>query len=353
MVSKFFLVVVNIIHKPKEGVFNRDKSDKDYCYWSLRAIIKKWPAWLARQLNLPILETIVFKVLGVKTSFSNSLNEGWVDCEFIEFGKNVKIGQGSIIMSNIIIKDKLIIKKVIFHDNIIIGAHSVILPGTNIESNSIIESTSMTSINQHVKGNASYSGSPAKQIYLNNVVTNKTLIEQKLFESDDKDKYDDEILKTQEKELGLPFHLYIASGWIIAGGSFIVPGFLFIWFLYDFLIPGLLLLPLSLTSLLDFWIIIRMLITPLIFIALYLFHLFFIVLFTRWFYRFADKRGPTQGVFDRNLDVGTTALDYYHFRSFLFKYPIFAVIRSPFPWLLNWELRFIGSNKIGKGTVFE
>ncbi|GAG59440.1 unnamed protein product, partial [marine sediment metagenome] len=43
------------------------------------------------------------------------ITEGWVDCEFIEFGKNVKIGQGSIIMSNIIIKDKLIIKKVILH----------------------------------------------------------------------------------------------------------------------------------------------------------------------------------------------------------------------------------------------
>ena len=67
----------------------------------------------------------------------------------------------------------------------------------------------------------------------------------------------------------------------------------------------------------------------------------------------ADKRGPNQGVFDRNLDETSKALDYYHFRSFLFKYPIFAFIRSPFPWLLNWELRFIGSNKVGKGTVFE
>ena len=67
----------------------------------------------------------------------------------------------------------------------------------------------------------------------------------------------------------------------------------------------------------------------------------------------ADKRGPNQGVFDRNLDESSKALNYYHFRSFLFKYPISAVIRSPFPWLLNWELRFIGSNKVGKGTVFE
>ncbi len=67
----------------------------------------------------------------------------------------------------------------------------------------------------------------------------------------------------------------------------------------------------------------------------------------------ADKRGPTQGVFDRNLDQNSHMLNYYHFRSFLFKYPVFAFIRSPFPWLLNWELRFIGSNKVGKGTIFE
>ena len=96
-----------------------------------------------------------------------------------------------------------------------------------------------------------------------------------------------------------------------------------------------------------------MLITPAIFIGIYLLHLFFVALFTRWFYRYVDKRGPSQGVFDRNLDKSTKALDYYHFRSFLLKYPIFAFIRSPFPWLINWELRFIGSNKIGKGTVIE
>jgi hypothetical protein len=99
--------------------------------------------------------------------------------------------------------------------------------------------------------------------------------------------------------------------------------------------------------------IVILLFTPLILICLYLLHIFFIALLTRWFYRIADERGPNQGVFDRNLDESSRALDYYHFRSFLFKYPIFAIIRSPFPWLLNWELRFIGSNKVGKGTVLE
>jgi hypothetical protein len=62
---------------------------------------------------------------------------------------------------------------------------------------------------------------------------------------------------------------------------------------------------------------------------------------------------PNYGVFDRNLDQESNALDYYHFESFLFKYPIFAFIRSPFPWLIKWELRFLGSNEVGTGSTIE
>ncbi|MFX1276184.1 MAG: hypothetical protein ACFFAT_14230, partial [Promethearchaeota archaeon] len=151
----------------------------------------------------------------------------------------------------------------------------------------------------------------------------------------------------------VPFHKYVLSGFFIIGASFILPGFLFILYFYGFLVPNVFSLNFSFELILTYEILFYILLTPIIFIGIYLLHLFFVALFTRWFYRYVDKRGPSQGVFDRNLDVTTTALDYYHFRSFLLKYPVFAVIRSPFPWLINWELRFIGSNKIGKGTVIE
>ncbi len=342
----------NLIHKPKEGIFLRDKKDKDYCYWSLRAVINKWPIWLARQLNIPLFETLALKIFGVKTSFSNSLNEGWVDCEFIEFGKNVKIGQGSLVMSNIIIKDKLIIKKVIIKDNVIVGAHSCVTPGTIIESNVVLEAISMTSINQHLESNSIYSGNPAKKI-MNKPIIDKENLEKLIFEKSDSERYDEQNLRAQSKGLSVPFQAYISSGWFITGGSYILPGFLFMLFVYGVLIPNLLTIPFSFKLLLDLKIIIILLITPLIFVGLYLLHLFFVALFTRWIYRFADKRGPAQGIFDRNLSEHSRMLDYYHFRSFLMKYPVFAIIRSPFPWLLKWELRFIGSNKIGKGTVLE
>ena len=97
VVAKIFLVFANLFHKPKEGVFDISKKDKDYASWSLRAVIRKWPIWLARQLSLPSLEKLVTKFLGVKLSFSSSIHEAWIDSEFVQIGKNVKLGQGCIL----------------------------------------------------------------------------------------------------------------------------------------------------------------------------------------------------------------------------------------------------------------
>ncbi len=353
IIAKIFLIFINILHKPKEGTFLRDRDDKDYCYWSLRAVVRKWPIWLARQLSLPLLEILVLKILGVRTSFSNSLYKGWIDCEFIEFGKNIKVGQGSFIISNIIIQDKLIIKRVSIEDNVIIGANAIVMPGTVIESNTILDTISMTKINQHLEKNSTYHGSPAVKMENIQLFGKKDQYEQTIFDKKRNENYNMENLKAHVKEFSVPFHFYIIAGWVIIGFSFILPGFFFFLFLFGFLIPNLFSTTLYLRLLLNPIIIAILFLSPIIIIGLYLIHLFFIALFTKWFYTIADKRGPSQGVFDRNLDESSKVLNYYHFRSFLFKYPIFAFVRSPFPWLINWELRFLGSNKIGKGTVFE
>jgi len=111
LVSKIFLLITNLIHPPQEGVFYFNKDDKDFCYWSLRAVIKKWPIWLSRQLSLPFFEILAYKIFGVKTNFKNALHDGWVDCELVTLGKNVRIGQGTVIMSNLIVKDRLILNE--------------------------------------------------------------------------------------------------------------------------------------------------------------------------------------------------------------------------------------------------
>ncbi|MEJ2278250.1 MAG: DapH/DapD/GlmU-related protein [Candidatus Lokiarchaeota archaeon] len=141
----------------------RETSNKDYCYWSIRNTIKKWPIWLSHKFPFPFLDNICLKVFGVKTKFSNSLFEGWIDTEFIDIGNNVVLGQGSIIQSSIVIGNLLIIRKTKIGDNVRIGAHSVVMPGTKIGNNSILAASSTTTVAQELEENMIYLGIPAKK----------------------------------------------------------------------------------------------------------------------------------------------------------------------------------------------
>ena len=195
--AKVMLIIINFLHKPREGIFLRDNSDRDYRFWSLRNVIKKWPIWLSHKFPVPFLDNICFKVFGVKTKFSNSLFEGWVDCEFIEFGKGVIIGKSSIIQSSLIVGSNLIIKKTIIGDNAHIGAHTVVMPGTHIGKNCILAASSATTVDQYLEPNWIYIGLPAKK-YRKNPFFEENL-ENKITHVIDTDALQAEIFKTYEK----------------------------------------------------------------------------------------------------------------------------------------------------------
>lgn len=165
--AKLLLVIVNLIHKPQEGVFLRHHSDKDYRYWSLRSTIKKWPLWLSHKFPFPFLDNICLKVFGIKTKYSNSLFEGFIDTEFIEFGKHVVVGQSAIIQSTVIVGNLFIIRKTIIEDDAVIGAHSVVMPGTHMKKNTILAGSSMTTVGQELEEDWIYLGAPAKKFKKN------------------------------------------------------------------------------------------------------------------------------------------------------------------------------------------
>jgi acetyltransferase-like isoleucine patch superfamily enzyme len=203
--AKILLVIVNKIHKPTEGVFQRDASNKDYRYWSLRNTIKRWPVWLAHKFPFPFLDNVCFKAFGVKTKFTNSLFEGWVDCEFIEFGKNVVVGQGSIVQSSVIIGNLIIIRKTIIEDDVRIGAHAVIMPGTHIGKRSVLAANSVTTVSQNLEEGWIYLGVPAKKYKKNRFFEDG--LENVLGHVDDVDelrkKYEDLYIKRYDTHHGI------------------------------------------------------------------------------------------------------------------------------------------------------
>ncbi|MHA1294469.1 MAG: acyltransferase [Promethearchaeota archaeon] len=161
--SKLFLIILDLIHKPKEGLFKIDKKDRDYYFFTLRVIIKKYVFWVWNNFCFPWASNLAFKICGMKADFKSTLFDGWSDVEFIEFGRNIMLGQGAVVLSSIIIGDRLLVKKVIIGDHVVIGGNAVIAPGTIIGRNSTIGVWCVTHINQVLEPDWIYIGKPARK----------------------------------------------------------------------------------------------------------------------------------------------------------------------------------------------
>ncbi|MFW9829543.1 MAG: hypothetical protein ACFFEY_18360 [Candidatus Thorarchaeota archaeon] len=155
-----------------------------------------------------------------------------------------------------------------------------------------------------------------------------------------------------KEEISLKLHLWLPLFFVIYFCSFLIPSVIFITYIMLFYLPYFL----EVSNFIDLFTnlpsLIASLTIPLVIITCYLIHLFIVALITRWFYNISERKSPSKsGIIPRNIPSKT--LDHYHFRSFIIKYPKNAFSRGPFPWLLNWMYNFVGTNKIGKGSVIE
>ena len=158
---KLLLILINLFHKPKEGIFLIHKGNRDYEFWCLRIELKKIAIWIANNCPLPWIDTLAFRWFGVKIDFSSHLQDAWCDVEFIHFGRKVMVGQGAVVLSSMIVGKYLIIKQVIFDDYVVIGGQATIAPGTIIGKDTVIGALSTTNFHQFLEDSWIYFGIPA------------------------------------------------------------------------------------------------------------------------------------------------------------------------------------------------
>ncbi|MFW9972893.1 MAG: acyltransferase, partial [Candidatus Odinarchaeota archaeon] len=165
--SKLLLIIINLIHKPKEGIFKAEKGNPDFEFWCLRTELKKIVLWLMRNWPLPWIDILAFKWFGIKMSLSSTLHDSWCDSEFIRFGRRVIVGQGASVMSSMVIGKYLIIKEVIFDDYVMIGGHAIIAPGSIVGKDSIVGALSTTTYDQILDPGWIYFGIPVIKLKKN------------------------------------------------------------------------------------------------------------------------------------------------------------------------------------------
>lgn len=208
--SKLLLIFINLLHQPREGVFLAEIGDKDYEFWMMRTELKKIALWFLRNSPLPWIDVIAFRWFGIRMDFSSHLNDAWCDAEFVDFGRNVLIGQGATVMSSMIVGKYLIIKRVIFEDYVLVGGQTTIAPGTIMRHDGFIGAISTTTYNQVLEPNWIYFGIPAIKLKKNkyaairrDIITKRSVDDQTKIEEttdvyidDDKKK----LIKTKDSE---------------------------------------------------------------------------------------------------------------------------------------------------------
>ena len=208
--SKMLLILVNLLHKPREGIFLAEIGDKDYEFWMMRIELKKIALWFLRNSPLPWIDIIAFRWFGIRIDFSSHLNDTWCDAEFIDFGRNVLVGQGATVMSSMVVGKYLIIKRVIFEDYVVVGALSAIAPGTIIRQDSLIGALSTTTYNQILDPNWIYFGIPGIKLKKNkyaqirrDIITQRNVDDETKIETIAEVNIDDDkkkLIKTGESE---------------------------------------------------------------------------------------------------------------------------------------------------------
>jgi len=199
--SKLFLVLINLIHKPKEGIFKAVKGDHDFEFWCLRTELKKIVFWLMRNWPLPWMDILAFKWFGINMTISSSLHDSWCDGEFINFGRRVLIGQGSTIMSSMVIGKYLIIKRVICDDYSLVGGHTTIAPGTIVGKDTFVSAISNTVYNQILEPGWIYMGIPVVKFKPNKYAeTRRAVIMKKDVDKEKKYEVEHEVNIEKEKE---------------------------------------------------------------------------------------------------------------------------------------------------------
>ncbi|MEJ2251377.1 MAG: hypothetical protein P8Y97_17210 [Candidatus Lokiarchaeota archaeon] len=358
LISKISLLLINKIHPPKEGIFRREKSNKDYYFWCLRSVIKKWTIWLTKFMPSQIFDIILLKIYGVNISFTSSIKNVVIDTEFISIGKNVSIGPNSYIRSSMIFSDFLILKEIKIKENVTIGSRVFISPGTIINKSTILNSFSVTKLNQILQENSFYNGYGAKKNDIEGGI-------HKLFDFALLEKFSNKTVKNDNIEMEKVnrtysnnkfmknFKINLLIFFLIYLFSYNVPLFILLIFNSEFLIPVLnnsFTLISVLSNVKSFLVI---LFTPVIYISLYFLHLLLVVMIVKIIYVTINRKTKKfhEGIY--HWSETKSDYKYYFVHSFLMRILKWKIQRSIFPWITKWCFSFIGNCKIGKNTVLE
>ncbi len=158
-------IAVSILEKRYpvvEGTFKRD--GKELRGYQARTYFKQFAVWLTRNSTFPWVDKIAYTMLGVHVGKTVVLHEAWVDTELVTIGDYCMVGMNSTVMSHCLYHDTYVARRTVIGEQTVIGAYSVLAPGTDVGHSCVIGANSSTLLNGQIESNFLYAGNPVRKM---------------------------------------------------------------------------------------------------------------------------------------------------------------------------------------------
>lgn len=156
--------ILRFISPPTDAIFSSSDNSIQCIAWKQTVFTYEWTASILTYVIPVILRPTFFRLLGAKLGKGVLIAGKIVEPQMVEIGDYSFTGEMSLLMAHALMKDTVVLKRIIIGDYVSVGAHAVIMPGVQIGNESIVAAGALVSMDTVIPPEEVWGGIPAKKI---------------------------------------------------------------------------------------------------------------------------------------------------------------------------------------------
>lgn len=156
--------ILRFISPPADAIFSSGDNSIQCIIWKQTVFAYEWTASILTYITPVILRPVLFQLLGAKFGKGVLIAGKIVEPQMVEIGDYSFTGEMSLLMAHALMKETVVLKRIIIGKYVSVGAHSVIMPGVRIGDESIVAAGALVSMDTVIPSGEVWGGIPARKI---------------------------------------------------------------------------------------------------------------------------------------------------------------------------------------------
>ncbi|TSA06305.1 MAG: acyltransferase [Deltaproteobacteria bacterium] len=156
--------ILRLICPFEDSVFSSNDQSLRCLLWKQTVFTYEWTASIFAYITPVLLRPFLYRMLGAKLGKGVLIGGKIVEPQMVTMGDYSFAGEMSLLMAHAIMRDKVVLKKIVIGDHVSIGSHAVIMPGVRIGDESIVAAGALVPMDTVIPPGEVWGGIPAKKI---------------------------------------------------------------------------------------------------------------------------------------------------------------------------------------------